>query len=163
MWNNEDDEYSHFSGVGREPKYFYRVYESVNTFEKGKHYSNVTDFRIGSLEKCRAEAISFYNERMQGFESGKAKFFLPFEISVIILLLLLIHSCKKDKNDESPVITTAEITNITATSAVGGGNLKSAGDYSIITKGVCWSTSPGVRMDSHRHGMARVQGFSQVI
>jgi hypothetical protein len=79
MWNYEDDENYHLFSNGKEPNYFYRVYESVNTFEEGKHYSNETDFRIGSLEKCRAEAISFYNERMQGFESGKAKFFLPFE------------------------------------------------------------------------------------
>lgn len=79
--NDNDDVFTPSHGYERTPKYFYRVYESVNTFKEGKHYANTTDFRTGSLIKCRAEAINYYNERMQGFESGKAKFFYPFESS----------------------------------------------------------------------------------
>ena len=79
MSDDEVDDYTPSGGYERNPKYFYRVYESVTTFEEGKNYSNTTDFRIGSLIKCRAEAVNYYNERMQGFENGKAKFFYPFE------------------------------------------------------------------------------------
>lgn len=78
MWDDEDDDNSHSFSIGKEPTYFYRVYESVNTFEEGRSYSNVTDFRTGSLKQCKAEAERFYFERMKGYESGKAKFFYPF-------------------------------------------------------------------------------------
>lgn len=81
MWDDEDDDNdnSHLFSKSKKPKYFYRVYESVSTFEDGRFYSNKTDFQTGSLKKCKAEAESFYHERMHGFQSGKAKFFLPFE------------------------------------------------------------------------------------
>lgn len=79
MCDDENDVNSHSFSIGKEPTYFYRVYESVNTFEEGRSYSNVTDFRTGSLKQCKTEAERFYLERMKGFESGKAKFFYPFE------------------------------------------------------------------------------------
>jgi len=78
MQDDEDDDNSHSFSIGKEPTYFYRVYESVNTFEEGRSYSNVSDFRTGSLKQCKAEAERFYFERLKGFESGKAKYFYPF-------------------------------------------------------------------------------------
>jgi hypothetical protein len=40
-----------------------------------------------------------------------------------------------------PSITTIPISNLTAFSAISGGNISSQGSSSIIAKGVCWSTS----------------------
>ena len=40
-----------------------------------------------------------------------------------------------------PVITTASLTNITATGAQGGGNVVSAGDAPVTARGLCWNTS----------------------
>lgn len=39
-------------------------------------------------------------------------------------------------------LTTTEVTEISYTSAVCGGNITSDGGYAITTRGVCWSTSP---------------------
>lgn len=39
------------------------------------------------------------------------------------------------------VVTTADVTSITATSAVSGGNITDDGGFSITARGVCWSTS----------------------
>jgi uncharacterized protein (TIGR02145 family) len=48
--------------------------------------------------------------------------------------------------DTSPVlvatITTADVTDITTTSAVSGGEITSDGGSGVIARGVCWSTSP---------------------
>ncbi len=44
-------------------------------------------------------------------------------------------------NDGLPEITTTEITNITANSAVSGGNITDNGGFSITARGVCWSIS----------------------
>ncbi len=39
-----------------------------------------------------------------------------------------------------PTITTSGISNITSTTAIGGGNITSSGGGTIIARGVCWST-----------------------
>lgn len=41
-----------------------------------------------------------------------------------------------------PTVTTNVITNILETTATGGGNVINGGGLSIITRGICWSTSP---------------------
>ena len=78
MWDDDDDNLPSFS-IGKDPIYFYRVYESVNTFEEGKRFSDTKDFRIGSVAECRTEAVKYYTERLEGFLSGKVKFHYPFE------------------------------------------------------------------------------------
>ena len=41
-----------------------------------------------------------------------------------------------------PSVTTNDVTEITQTTAISGGNITSAGNGTIYSKGVCWSTSP---------------------
>ena len=41
-----------------------------------------------------------------------------------------------------PAVTTTTISSITATTASGGGNVISDGGATVITRGVCWNTSP---------------------
>jgi len=42
----------------------------------------------------------------------------------------------------APVITTNEITNITISTASGGGTIVSDGGSAIVSKGICWDTNP---------------------
>jgi hypothetical protein len=77
MWDDDDDDIIRCSS-GKEPIFFYRVYESVTTIEDDQSFSNVKDFRKGTLRECKAEAEKYYIERAKGFESGKAKFHHPF-------------------------------------------------------------------------------------
>jgi len=44
-------------------------------------------------------------------------------------------------SDQVPVVTTANITNITPTTATGGGNVTGQGTTPVTARGVCWSTS----------------------
>lgn len=44
--------------------------------------------------------------------------------------------------DTPPTVTTAHITNISVTTASGGGSITSQGSAPVSQKGVCWSTSP---------------------
>ncbi len=44
-------------------------------------------------------------------------------------------------NPDLPTVTTNTITNITQTSATGGGNVVNAGSSTVTARGVCWSTS----------------------
>ena len=58
-------------------------------------------------------------------------------ISAIILLIFLIHSCKKD-NPNPPILTTTAVSNITEISAQSGGNVTNDGKAEVITRGVVW-------------------------
>ena len=58
-------------------------------------------------------------------------------VTLLILSIFLIHSCKKEKN---PTLTTSAITNITGTTATSGGTITDEGSGTIIARGVCWST-----------------------
>ncbi len=61
-------------------------------------------------------------------------------ISIVIILIVLSDSCKKDK-PTPPVVTTAAITEISYTTATSGGEATNEGGASILSKGVCWNTS----------------------
>lgn len=61
------------------------------------------------------------------------------KILVIIVVLFLIISCRKDE-PAMPVITTLEVTGITYSTAVSGGEVTDAGGVTLINRGVCWST-----------------------
>jgi hypothetical protein len=56
----------------------------------------------------------------------------------LLILIVISDSCKKD---EVPIVTTSEITSVTATSAISGGTITDEGSGSIIACGVCWSTN----------------------
>jgi exo-beta-1,3-glucanase (GH17 family) len=59
-------------------------------------------------------------------------------VMLLILLIFLIHSCKKDT---LPALTTSAVTNITGTSATSGGIITAEGSGTVVARGVCWSTS----------------------
>ena len=70
-----------FSKVNlKEPIYFYKVNEFVASFEKDKNelssLEHIEVFKGGDIKKNRADAVKYYNERLNGMRD--AKFFLPF-------------------------------------------------------------------------------------
>jgi len=64
------------------------------------------------------------------------------KISTLILSALVLISCKKDKIT-LPIITTAEVTDISYTIATSGGDVTDEGGVPVISRGVCWNTSEG--------------------
>jgi hypothetical protein len=50
-------------------------------------------------------------------------------------------ACKKEEPATMPVLTTAVISNITASTATSGGSITSDGGASIIASGVCWNAT----------------------
>jgi uncharacterized protein (TIGR02145 family) len=64
------------------------------------------------------------------------KNFIKLSGLCFLILSSILHSCKKE---ELPTLSTSTITNITATSATGGGNITSDGNTRITSRGVCWS------------------------
>ena len=62
-------------------------------------------------------------------------------IAFLILIMIISISCKKEEKVKLPTIETLSITNITDTSATSGGNITEDNGTTIITRGVCWSTS----------------------
>jgi uncharacterized protein (TIGR02145 family) len=58
--------------------------------------------------------------------------------SGLLVLLSILHSCKKE---EVPTLTTSEVTNITGTTATSGGTITDEGSGTILLRGICWSTT----------------------
>jgi len=52
-------------------------------------------------------------------------------------------------NTSLPVVYTSSIYNISNTSAVSGGNVSSDGGFSVLSRGVCWNTSPSPTINNN--------------
>lgn len=62
----------------------------------------------------------------------------PVNILLLFLLIFSFNGCKKD-NTKPPVVTTLDVTEITKTTAISGGELSEMTSL-IVSKGICWST-----------------------
>jgi len=70
--------------------------------------------------------------------------FITFQFILIFTLLSFLSSCEIDQYEpipQKPTLISAAISDITQTSAIGGGNIVSDGGASITSRGVCWFTS----------------------
>ena len=67
---------------------------------------------------------------------------------MVILVGFLTITCNKPVS--VPTLTTYAITNISPTQATGGGNITSDGRGEIISRGVCWSTTPEPTVNGSR-------------
>ena len=61
------------------------------------------------------------------------------KITVFFFLTFYLFSCKEDP--KPPTVSTTDVTEITATTAVSGGTILDDGGDAAITNGVCWNTS----------------------
>jgi uncharacterized protein (TIGR02145 family) len=59
-------------------------------------------------------------------------------IVAVILVYILVHSCKKK---EVPTLTTSDVSNIKASSATCGGAITDEGTGPVVERGVCWNTA----------------------
>lgn len=59
--------------------------------------------------------------------------------SILLLSLIYFISCKKEP--EPPVVTTIQVTAVSYTTAISGGNVTSQGGDYVTGRGICWNTS----------------------
>jgi uncharacterized protein (TIGR02145 family) len=79
---------------------------------------------------------------------------------LVIIASILTDSCKKDE-PTTPVLTTADPTEITQTSVTTGGNITSDGRAGINIAGICWSTLPNPSVkDKHTNDTKSLGSFS---
>ena len=69
------------------------------------------------------------------------------KIFLIILTVSILYSCRKPT---PPVITTTEVTEISYTTAMSGGNVTDIGGASVVTRGICWNTSGDATIDNSK-------------
>lgn len=67
------------------------------------------------------------------------------KITIIVFLTIgiisIINSCKKEKVPTLPILSTSNVSGISTTVAVTGGNITTDGGASITVRGVCWALS----------------------
>jgi len=80
------------------------------------------------------------------------------------LLLTIAFSCKKESPKAVPSITIATVTNITANTAISGGEVTSDGGAAVTTRGVCWSVNQNPTIvDSKTSDGAGIGSFTSSI
>ena len=62
-------------------------------------------------------------------------------ITLFMGLITMIYSCTKAKDSTLPVLTTANVSEITHDGAVSGGNITDDGGAQVTVRGVCWATT----------------------
>lgn len=91
-------------------------------------------------------------------DSKMKKLLKTLTVTVGCIVMTLLVSCKKDKVEPSnnsstqtvATVTTNEVTSITSTTAVCGGEVKSENGWKVTERGVCWGTeSNPTPSDSH--------------
>ena len=75
------------------------------------------------------------------------KTILSFPPATLLFIILLFNCCKKK---ELPQLLTSDVTEITESSATGGGVILSDGGEGISAKGVCWSTDSDPTIDNNK-------------
>jgi hypothetical protein len=63
-----------------------------------------------------------------------------YSLLLVGLLISLLLNCKKETFNV-PTVTLAEVTNITSTTAMSGGEIISNGGVTVALRGVCWSST----------------------
>jgi uncharacterized protein (DUF2147 family) len=78
----------------------------------------------------------------------KSGFFLL--LGLIAVFTFTFISCEEEETKSAPVVTTADVTDITQTAAKCGGNVTDDGNADITAKGVVWSnaTDPTIENNS---------------
>lgn len=64
--------------------------------------------------------------------------------------MILIAGCQKENPTTPPTVTTTEVSNISTTAAICGGEITSIGGQAITEQGVCWSTSENPSVDNQK-------------
>ena len=73
------------------------------------------------------------------------------KVLTLLFVLTACISCKKEQpTGNIPVLTTAEITEITNSSAVGGGNITSDNGHAVFVRGVVWGTHDNPTIDDNK-------------
>ncbi|MBS0011357.1 MAG: hypothetical protein KFF49_08095 [Bacteroidales bacterium] len=81
----------------------------------------------------------------------------------LYMLTAITYSCKKEDPDP-PTVTTVSVTQITVTSALGGGDIASDGGSPVTARGVCWSTQPNTSVaDAHTSDSSGTGSYASTI
>lgn len=74
--------------------------------------------------------------------------YIPIIVFLCVGIMIIMQSCKKKLT--IPVLTTLNISGITQTGAISGGNVKDDGGAQVTSRGVCWGTTTNPKTGSNK-------------
>lgn len=80
-------------------------------------------------------------------------------ILTLFIVFVCIYSCREE-GDEIPSLQTSIITEISKTSAIGGGTILSDGGLAIMEKGICWSINSKPTIEDDKSAGAGSNSFT---
>lgn len=79
--------------------------------------------------------------------------------SILLALIIITQSCKKDECVIEAVVVTMSISDVTATTALSGGEVITEGRKVISERGVCWNTAGNPTTDDNKTSDGNGTGF----
>ena len=133
----------------------------------GQESNNVTGFsalpagQYGSYDGDFGGCAYFWSATENGSSYTYIRYFLYYDAGVIESYSYkgdgFSVRCLRDNNFSGggetailPTVTTSDVTNITETSAICGGNVTSDGGVGVTARGVCWSTSHNPTIEDNK-------------
>lgn len=68
--------------------------------------------------------------------------------AMVFVILMLFDACNQEESSIIPKVTTLEVTDITQTTAVGGGKI--TGNAGVIQRGICWTVNTTPELDDSK-------------
>ncbi len=79
----------------------------------------------------------------------KNKSILSYPLLLMGALMILVTACKEEEVKNKPTLSTAKVTNISATAATGGGTVTDNGGEHVTARGVVWNITQDPSLESN--------------
>lgn len=86
--------------------------------------------------------------RVQGAHTAQTMLLAGFDLDVAPYVNFTVYSTAQAPAPALPVVSTSPVSSVETVVAIGGGDVQSNGGAPVMTRGVCWSTSPGPTLSS---------------
>jgi hypothetical protein len=71
-------------------------------------------------------------------------------VACLLTLLVACFSCNESESPALPAVTTSAVSEITFTTAIGGGEVTGEGNPSTTARGICWATTSEPTIDNEK-------------
>lgn len=126
--------------------------------ERGICWSTSHNPTISSSNGSSGTGTGSYTVSMTGLTANTTYYVRAYATNSVGTAYGSEVSFTTSQNVTLPTVTTSQVTNITETSATGGGNVISDGGGIISIRGICWSTSHNPTTNNNHHNLSGATG-----
>ena len=113
----------------------------ANVMEHGVCYSTSHNPTVSSDHVSGGSGTGSFTVELTDLQPGTTYYWRLYATNSVGTVYGNEYSYTTDQEVTVPTVTTSQVTNITQTTAIGGGNVTSDGNATVTERGICWSIS----------------------